>query len=256
MSKYYQVPRKTGNYEPGAKNPFRLSRSKVDLFLNCPRCFYLDRRLGIPPPPGYPFTLNTAVDELLKKDFDIHRLAGRAHPLMKKYGIKAKPLAHIKLNDWRDSLRKGVTFYHSRTGFFLTGGIDDVWISDDGELIVVDYKATAKKEEVNLDADWQIGYKRQMEFYQWLFRKNGFKVSDIGYFVYANGKKDKAAFDGRLEFDVKIIPYKGNDGWVENTIMKIKNVLESEKMPLPAEDCDFCKYREAVKKTIDVRKNP
>ena len=34
-------------YEAGMEGPFRLSRSKVELYRNCPRCFYLDRRLGI-----------------------------------------------------------------------------------------------------------------------------------------------------------------------------------------------------------------
>ena len=57
------------------------------------------------------------------------------------------------------------------------------------ELHIVDYKATSKDDEVNLDAEWQDGYKRQMEIYRWLFINNGFKVSDTGYFVYANGKK-------------------------------------------------------------------
>jgi hypothetical protein len=66
----------------------------------------------------------------------------------------------------------------------ITGGVDDMWINHQGEYIVVDYKATSKKTEVTLDADWQIGYKRQMEIYQWLFGKNGYKVSNTGYFVY------------------------------------------------------------------------
>jgi hypothetical protein len=73
----------------------------------------------------------------------------------------------------------------------ITGGVDDMWVSPEGESIVVDYKATAKYTQVTLDADWQIGYRRQMEIYQWLFRKNGYKVSDTSYFVYCNGNTDK-----------------------------------------------------------------
>ena len=37
-----------------------------------------------------------------------------------------------------------------------------------------------------LDKEWQNGYKRQMEFYQWLLRKNGFKVSNIGRLFLLN----------------------------------------------------------------------
>ena len=54
-----------------------------------------------------------------------------------------------------------------------------------------------------------------MEVYQWLFRKNVFKVSNTGYFLYCNGNTDKEAFDVRLNFDVKIIPYRGNTDWVK-----------------------------------------
>lgn len=247
MSQYYNPQRSSNLYQPGSKFPYRISRSKIDLFLNCPRCFYLDRRLGIGQPPGYPFSLNNAVDILLKKEFDIHRAKGTIHPLMKSYGLKAIPFQHEKIDEWRDAMKRGITFLHQQTNLLITGGIDDIWINDKKELIIVDYKATAKDEEVNIDAPWQIGYKRQMEIYQWLFRKNGFKVSDTGYFVYVNGMTDRQAFDGKLEFDVKIIPYKGNDGWVEKTIIEIHQCLNAKKIPSYTPDCDFCSYNKAIK---------
>ncbi len=246
MSKYYNPNRKINLYLPGAKTPFRLSRSKIDLFIKCPRCFYLDRRLGVGQPPGYPFSLNSAVDALLKKEFDLHRAKNEPHPLMKSYGLAAVPLAHEKLDEWRDSLRAGIQFLHQPTNFLVTGGVDDVWVNAQGELIIVDYKATAKEGEVNLEADWQDGYKRQMEVYQWLFRQNNFMVSPTGYFVYVNGRTDRAAFDARLEFDVSLIPYTGDDSWVEPTLVKIKKCLESDKLPKADPDCDYCRYRQAA----------
>jgi len=247
MSQYYNPHRTRNLYDPESKEPFRLSRSKIDLFIKCPRCFYLDRRLGIAQPPGYPFSLNSAVDKLLKKEFDIHRAEKTAHPLMKAYKINAVPLAHEKMDEWRDSLRRGITYHFPKTNLLITGGVDDVWATPKGELIIVDYKATSKEAEVTLDADWQDGYKRQMEIYQWLFRKNGFKVSRTGYFVYCNGITDKKAFDGKLEFDIKLIPYKGDDSWVEGTIKEMHKCLKSGKIPKAGEECDYCGYVEAVK---------
>lgn len=247
MSQYYNPNRKSNLYDKDSTQTFRLSRSKIDLFINCPRCFYLDRKLGVAQPPGYPFSLNSAVDKLLKKEFDIHRAKGTRHPLMEQYGIDAIPLSHEKIDEWRDSLRGGITFKVGGSNVVITGGVDDMWVNPKGEFIVVDYKATSKEEEVTLDADWQIGYKRQMEIYQWLFRKNGFKVSDTGYFVYCNGNADKEAFDGKLEFDIKIIPYKGDTSWVEKTIQDAIDCLKSDSLPEPGEDCDYCKYRKAVK---------
>ncbi len=90
MSEYYKT-RKRNLYEHTSDKPFRLSRSKLDLFIECPRCFYLDRKLGVGRPPGYPFNLNSAVDELLKKEFDIHRQAKTVHPLVKAYGLDLVP---------------------------------------------------------------------------------------------------------------------------------------------------------------------
>src|ERR1035437_8961006 len=110
MSAYYNPRRKGNLYDSSSQFPFRLSRSKIDLFLNCQRCFYLDRKLGVGQPPGYPFSLNSAVDKLLKKEFDVLREKGEAHPLMTKFGIDAIPYSHEKLNEWRDALRGGITY--------------------------------------------------------------------------------------------------------------------------------------------------
>jgi len=246
MSKYYN-PKRKNIYNAESKTPFKISRSKIDLFMNCPRCFYLDRRLGISQPPGFPFSLNSAVDTLLKKEFDLHRAENKAHPLMKTYNIDAVPLRHEMMDTWRDALRAGIMYLHQPTNLLITGGVDDLWVNPQGEIIVVDYKATAKDGEVGIDADWQIAYKRQMEIYQWLFIKNEFRVSDTGYFVYCNGETDKEAFDGKLEFNIKIIPYKGNTSWVEDIIFNIYNCLNLNNLPVPGEDCDFCNYRAAVR---------
>lgn len=247
MSKFYNPQRKRNLFEPDSKIPYRLSRSKIDLFLNCPRCFYMDRRLGVSQPPGFPFSLNSAVDKLLKSEFDIHRAGKTSHPLMKAYGLDLIPFQHEKMDEWRDALGGGIQYLHPKINLLITGGIDDIWANSNGELSIVDYKATSKSEEVNLDADWQIGYKRQMEIYQWLFRKNGFKVSDVGYFVYCNGIADKKAFDAKLEFDVKILPYEGNDDWVEQAILDARDCLAQDILPESSAECDFCSYRIAAK---------
>ncbi len=246
MSEYYNSQRVNGLYEPGSRDVFRLSRSKIDLFLNCPKCFYLDRRLGVARPPGFPFSLNSAVDALLKKEFDIYRAKGIKHPLIEKYGVDALPIPHKDLDKWRHNFT-GIQYLHEPTNFLITGAIDDLWQNSKGEYIVVDYKATAKKEEITkLDKDWHQGYKRQMEIYQWLLRQNTYKVSDIGYFVYCNGIADAEAFDKKLEFRMTLIPYQGNDDWIEKTIFDIHKCLNSDEIPEANPDCDYCSYVNSI----------
>jgi len=245
MSQFYNPKREYNIFNPEGKAPFRLSRSKIDLFLECPRRFYLDLRMGISRPPGFPFTLNSAVDKLLKKEFDIHRAGKTAHPLMTQYGLDLVPLQHEKMNEWRDT-RAGVRYFHEPTGLTIMGAIDDVWVNPEGELSIVDYKATSKNGEVSLDAEWQRGYKRQMEIYQWLFRKNDFKVSNTGYFVYCNGNTDKDSFDAKIEFDIKIIPYEGSDEWVNQVIIDAHKCLSKDAIPVANQECDFCAYRKEI----------
>jgi hypothetical protein len=251
MSGYYK-PNRNPNWNYGGGR-WRLSRSKIDLFKQCQKCFYVDNKLGVARPPGFPFNLNSAVDHLLKKEFDIHRAGKTPHPIMKQYGVDAIPLEHPNMDIWRDNF-KGVETKHKPTGFTVFGAVDDIWINPDGELIVVDYKATSKDAKIDkLEEDWHIGYKRQMEVYQWLLRQNGFKVSDTGYFVYANAEKNKETFDGKLEFDMTLIPYRGDDSWVEKTIIDLKNTLDSEEIPEATPDCDYCRYRESAS-NVSVKK--
>lgn len=244
MSNYWSE--RNQPYQPGQKAAFKVSRSKIELFVQCPRCFWLDVRLKIKRPDSPPFNINKTIDELLKKEFDSYRKQAKAHPMMIENKIAAIPYAHTDLDQWRHNFT-GVVAVHEPTNLHVFGAVDDIWVNDAGELIVVDYKATSKDREVNIDAGWQISYKRQMEVYQWLLRQNGFSVSDTGYFVYTNGRIDMDGFNDKLEFMTKVIPYTGDDKWVEPTIEKMKQCMESETMPpvgdhIMGGDCQFCTY--------------
>jgi CRISPR/Cas system-associated exonuclease Cas4 (RecB family) len=198
-------------------------------------------------PPGFPFSLNSAVDALLKKEFDLHRAKKRSHPLMHAYGLKdVVPFQHEDLDMWRSNF-KGIRYVHEPSNLLVTGAIDDIWVDSHGQVMIVDYKATSKEEKVSLDKEWQIGYKRQMEVYQWLFKQNGFDVSNTGYFVYCNGKTDREAFDAKLEFDIDLIPYTGDYSWVPKALIDIRACLMNEKAPILAKNCDYCAYRKGAR---------
>ncbi|MGH2612584.1 MAG: PD-(D/E)XK nuclease family protein [Rhabdochlamydiaceae bacterium] len=229
--------------------PFKLSRSKIQDFLNCPCCFYLDRKCGTGQPPGFPFTLNSAVDTLLKKEFDSYRTEGKPHPLLIQNGIDAIPFVHPELDEWRQNF-KGLQYTHEPTDFIVTGAIDDLWINPDGELIVVDYKATSTTKTITLDEEYRQSYKNQMEIYQWLLRMKGFRISNTGYFVYCNGDSSKESFGGKLEFSISILPYNGDDSWVESTLFTIRECLEGTQCPEGKGSCNFCNYRAAVQKHL------
>lgn len=238
----------TAPYQPGQTTPYKVSRSKIELFMQCPRCFWLDARKKIKRPNGPPFNINKTIDELFKKEFDVHRKAGTKHPLQEKFGISARPYQHKDIDQWRENF-VGVFTLHEPTNLHVFGAVDDVWINDDEELMVVDYKATSKDKPVTAlgpEGTWHDGYRRQMETYQWLLRANGLKVSNTGYFVYATGDPSKDGFDDQLSFTTHVFAHEGKDNWVEPTLKAMKACLEGE---IPAVgtaamggECDFCAY--------------
>ncbi len=243
--------RKRNLFDPAGKEPFPLSRSKVECWLGCPRCFWLDRRLGIRPPGIPAMMLNRAVDELLKKEFDQYRAKAVPHPVMQEHGLDAVPFSHPDLATWRANF-KGIRLLHRPTNFLLSGAPDDVWTAPDGELFIADYKGTAsaKDEPMTLDAKYRQAYKRQLEFYGVLLRGNGFRVSRRSFIVYAVGRMDAPTFDGRLTFRLELVEHIGDDGWIEPTLVKVKDCLMMEEPPAAAPDCENCRYVESVAREI------
>ena len=247
---HFDTVKRRNIYNPSSKAPFKISRSKIDMFIECPRCFYLDQRLGVKRPSLPGFTLNLAVDNLLKKEFDIYRKDKTIHPLMKDFGVDAIPFEHENMGQWRENF-VGVQCKYEPTNFLVFGAVDDIWVNPKGELIVVDYKATSKQDKPTLDGRWGDQYKRQIEVYQWLLKCNDFKVSDTGYFVYANGKKNEDTFDAKLEFDMDVIAYKGDTSWIEGVLKDIHKTLNSDEVPAKGEMCnDYCRYREEAGKIL------
>ena len=184
--------------------------------------------------------MNVAVDHLFKNEFDQYR--GKAvPPRLSSEGLGFVPAEHLKLSEWRENF-KGVTRIYGTTNIEFFGAIDDLWVDQNNVHYVVDYKATSKADEVSLDADWQISYKRQVEFYQWLLRGNGLTVSDQAWFVYTNGIKDAQPFDDLLKFRTKLISYQGNAAWIEPTLDKLISCIQSSESPSPSEECEYCNY--------------
>lgn len=223
----------------------KLSRSKIDLFLECPRCFWLDIKQGIKRPQPAPYTINSAIDYLLKQEFDAHRERGTPHPVMEKFGIDAVPYKTPKIHEWRNNFN-GVAHLHTTTDFLVFGAIDDVWVNPAGELMVVDYKATGANQHQIYDS-----YKRQIEIYQWLLRQNKFQVSPLGYFVFARVSKTNGFGMGEavLPFNLFVESYEGDDTWLPNALSGAREIVDSDTAPPAAAECEYCRYRTGAANT-------
>ena len=199
--------RKSSIYDKKSNSPFKISRSKFFNFLSCKRCFYLDRVKGLKEPSMPGWALNIAVDELLKKEFDLYRKGQKPHPVMLKHNLNFVPYQHKDLDTWRNSLKGGISYLDEKTNLIIHGGIDDLWFDlNEKKIVVVDYKAQSSTYPVTvssyLDAQWHLSYKLQMDIYVHILRKMGFEVSDTTYFMVCNGIKTKYNFMGKMDFDM------------------------------------------------------
>ena len=247
---YKYNPNRSADWNYGGRK-WKLSRSKIDYFCECPRCFYLDNKLGTKR-PGFPsFNLNIAVDELFKKEFDTYRKSQKPHPIMTKYKIDAVPFAHKDMDEWRDNFT-GITHTDEKTGMTISGAVDDIWVDPDGNLIVVDYKSTSKDRRIEAlgDSPWEQQYTRQLGVYRWLLEQNGFTVNETAYLVYANASKEESEFGDKLVFETTLVPVETTVDWIDDTLTDIKNTLDSDSLPPSGERCEFCPYREAAGKKL------
>ena len=222
----------------------KLSRSTVERYISCPRCCVLEKIYDIKP-PSLPFTLNIAVDNLCKNEFDYYRKLKKPHPLFLENNIDAIPFQHEKLDEWRSNF-KGLRYISKEKNYNFGGAIDDVWQKSNGELIVADVKATSKNHfdwaETFSKYEYPKAYKRQLEMYQWLLKKNGFKVAEEAYLVYFNGQKNKEFFNNRLNFESHLIKINCSSSWVEQKIEQTVNLLKSDIFPKPSVNCEICNY--------------
>jgi len=239
--------RKSSFYDKKSNTPFKVSRSKFSNFLNCKRCFYLDRVVGLKEPSMPGWALNIAVDELLKKEFDWYRNEQKPHPIMIKHKLDFVPYLHKDLDIWRNSLKGGISYYDEKTNLILHGGIDDVWFDlKEKKLVVVDYKAQSSNYPITtssyLGGEWHLSYKLQMDIYVHILRKMNFSVSDTSYFYVCNGEKTNNKFEEKIDFKITLVPYKINTSWVEGKLSEMKEVLDLDSVPEIEPTCEKCAY--------------
>ena len=244
-------------YSPNQKEDFKISRGKFSNFLTCKRCFYLDRVKGLDPPGTPGWTLNETTDLLLKKEFDYCRERQIPHRLFIENELSnVVPFDHPEIDNWRDSLHKGLILRHKDTNIILTGGVDDIWQHNiSKQLIIVDYKSQAKLGRVDkqdyLEDPYHEAYKIQMDFYAYLLSGMGFDVHQTSYFLVCNAKRDDQEFKKRMNFDEYLVPYNWNIDWIDNKIDEMINVMNCKQVPEQNLSCKNCAYSEQYAKVIN-----
>lgn len=219
-----------------AEKAIKLSSNSLNLYLECPHCFWLDKKMGIKRPPPYPYALNSAVDILLKEEFDTYRAKNLSHPLLEENNIKAKLFSNQKLlNQWRNNL-SGIRYFDKETGATIFGAVDDILEFSDGKLAALDYKSTGSK-VANVYDRFQL----QMDTYTFLLEKNGFSTPRKGYLAFYIVDKEKGFID-RLPFRKEIYEIETNPEGIYEIFKDAVAVLKQPDPLSHSQDCQFDKW--------------
>ena len=216
--------------------PIQLSPNSLNLYYECPLCFWLDKRQGIKRPSPYPYALNNAVDTLLKEEFDKYRKKKELHPLLVAYNIPAKLFPNQKLLDeWRNNL-KGLRYYDVELDATLFGAVDDILEFSDGRLAPMDYKATGSK-VANVYDRFQL----QMDIYTFLLEKNNYKTVRKGCLAFYIVDKENGFID-RLPFKKEIIIIDTDPSYVHRVFREAVEVLRKDAPSSHSPDCQYGRW--------------
>ena len=224
------------------QRPIQLSPNSLNLYYECPHCFWLDKKMGIKRPPPYPYALNAAVDTLLKEEFDKYRKKKELHPLLVANNIPAKLFPKQELlNEWRNNF-KGIRYYDAELDATLFGAVDDVLEFTDGKLAPLDYKSTGSRVATVYDR-FQI----QMDIYTFLLEKNGYKTVRKGFLAFYIVDKENGFID-RLPFKKEIHMIDTDPTYVQETFKEAVELLRKDTPPPHAPDCKFSQWLKEASK--------
>ncbi len=226
--------------------PFPISRTKVDLFFDCKRCFFFDLKFGIKRPHGTPLVLNNKIIQQVKKEFDFFREKKKPHPEIIKLKRGFIPSNHENLLKWKNSFN-GVFFVDKKTNLKFHGTIDDLWFDNQtNSHISVIFKSTSRKDQLNQSEIWD-GYWKQLSFYSFLLSKNSIEMSQSGLILYINVLNEDN-FEKEIKLDFNLFEQILDFSWIENTIENIHELLNKDAIPDQNRKCKFCNYFNNIKK--------
>jgi hypothetical protein len=236
--------RKKYYMENSSSGKWKLSPSAISLMEECPRCFWLLYNRGIKRPEGIFPSLPSGMDRILKNHFDKFMRKGELPPELKK----DKELENCNLFDdeeklkiWRNNL-KGISFQDS-SGNVLHGAVDNILVSKDNKLIVLDYKTRG----FPLKEDTHEHYVNQLDIYAYLLAMNGYKVENYAYLLFYVPRE--VLETGEIVFDTTLKKLPINLKNAEQLWKKALDILRGEIPKIKNHDelkeaeeiCEWCR---------------
>jgi len=209
----------------------KLSPSSINLFLECPRCFYLQIVKGIKRPETIFPSLPNGMDKILKEHFDRFMERNELPPEIKEkcagYKLfKNKPLLDL----WRNN-KKGIEFLDPNSNILLHGAVDNILVKGD-KLVILDFKTRG----CPVKEDTHEYYQVQMDLYNLLLRKNNYSTEDYTYLLFYYPKEVLSS--GEIIFNSELVKMKTNVKNGEKVFNDAVKCITSDS--IPEEKCEWC----------------
>lgn len=215
---------------------YKLSPSRMNLFFECPRCFWLRVNQNVKRPSG-PFpSLPSGVDDKVKEHFDRFRKIDDSPPEL--YDLDLQLFEGRKFLEKARSWRTEPKLRLEKLDAVLRGGVDDLLKDKNGNFVVMDYKTRGyppKKKDGAPDY-----YRRQVNLYSLILSENGYRTADYGLILYFY--PDKFTEEGSFMFNTEIRKVELDMKKAREMVEDAVETLEGE-IPDHSEDCDFCEWK-------------
>ena len=218
---------------PQKKKMIWLSPSKLNVFLECPKCFWLSERAGIHRPRGIFPSLPGGMDTVIKIYFDKYRKSNILPPEVE--GLPGKLLPDQKKMDFWRNWKTGLMWIDDELGVKLIGALDDCLLVDDKYYVPIDYKTKGTEPA----ADSFKYYQNQLNCYNFLFEKNNLPHLDEAYLVYYS--PNEVSSGGQVKFNVNTIKVKTSVIDAFKTIKAALDLLDGD-IPERHSGCEYCAW--------------
>lgn len=211
---------------------FRLSPSVLNLFKECPRCFWLAQHKVWKRPNGIFPSLPSGMDRILKIHFDKFRDKGLLPPELVNTECEHNRCKLFddkeKMSVWRNNF-KGIS-WTDKSGNELHGAVDNILVKGK-KLIVLDYKTRGYA----VKDDTAEHYRLQQNIYNFLLRKNGYGTEDYFFLLFYVPKEVLST--GEVIFDTELVKMDVDVGMAEKVWREALELLDGD---CPSKSCEWC----------------
>jgi hypothetical protein len=216
-----------------------LSNSRLGLFTECPRCFWLDLNARIKRPDTIFPSLPGGLDTQFKRYFDQFRARGDLPPEVKGK-LPGRLLSDAETIDrWRD-WRRGLRYAPAWAEVELMGALDECLVDQAGFHYPLDYKTRGYAPK----ADTHGYYHDQMNLYTLLLEGNGHQTKRLAYLLYYHPVEVRQ--HGLIQFDINVQEVATDPEAAERLVKAAVAVLNGPA-PASSAECGFCRFNSAIR---------